>query len=126
MRNEIIPFLSTGVAFDNFDRYVETMSGKDTLHDTVGIAYQDVLDEHSDINNFHPDLMNTTAKRRRTFGAKELNLEPYRKKPKIDSSVFIPSDDNRRKIVCGGYTLSMLYDTTWMMTLYYHPRSTPM
>lgn len=30
----------TGVAWDNYDRFVETQSGKDTLHDTVGIAYQ--------------------------------------------------------------------------------------
>ena len=28
------------VAFDNFDRYVETITGKDTLRDTVGIAYE--------------------------------------------------------------------------------------
>ena len=28
-----------GVAFDNYDRFVETKSGKNTLHDTVGIAY---------------------------------------------------------------------------------------
>ena len=67
------------------------------FHDTVGIAYQDVVDGHFDINDFHPDLMNTTAKRRRTFEAKGLNLEPYRNK--MDSSVFIPSDDNRRKLV---------------------------
>ena len=33
------PNLATGVAFDNFDRFVETLSGKDTLHDTVGIVY---------------------------------------------------------------------------------------
>lgn len=31
--------LHTGVAFDNFDRFVETATGKDTLHDTVGIIY---------------------------------------------------------------------------------------
>ena len=36
------PNLSTGVAYDNFDRFVETKSGKDTLHDTVGIIYQNV------------------------------------------------------------------------------------
>ena len=34
------PNVATGVAFDNFDRFVETLSGKNTLHDTVGIAYQ--------------------------------------------------------------------------------------
>ncbi|GBP90997.1 hypothetical protein EVAR_69886_1 [Eumeta japonica] len=45
--NEIIPSgihkvngLSTHVAFDNFDRFVDTPTGKDTLHDTVGIIYQ--------------------------------------------------------------------------------------
>lgn len=31
---------STHVAFDNFDRFVETTSGKDIMHDTVGIIYQ--------------------------------------------------------------------------------------
>lgn len=32
--------LNTGVAFDNFDRFVETTSGKDTLHDTVGLCIE--------------------------------------------------------------------------------------
>lgn len=31
--------LRTNVAWDNFDRFVETLSGKNTLHDTVGILY---------------------------------------------------------------------------------------
>ena len=26
-------------AYDNYDMYVETMNGKDTLHDNVGIMY---------------------------------------------------------------------------------------
>ena len=30
------PANNIGVAFDNFDIYVETVSGKDTLRDTVG------------------------------------------------------------------------------------------
>lgn len=33
------PGLSTHVAYDNFDRFVDTASGKDTLHDSVGIIY---------------------------------------------------------------------------------------
>jgi len=41
------PKLSTGVAFDNFDRFVETSNGKDTLHDTVGILYQNEPEENS-------------------------------------------------------------------------------
>lgn len=34
------PHLHTHLAFDNFDKFVETSSGKDTLHDTVGIVFQ--------------------------------------------------------------------------------------
>lgn len=36
--------LSVGLAFNNFDRFVDTTSGKDTLHDTVGIIFQDVIE----------------------------------------------------------------------------------
>ena len=31
--------LQTRVAFDNFDRFVDTSNGRDTLHDTVLIYY---------------------------------------------------------------------------------------
>lgn len=34
------PEFFTRVAWDNFDRYVETLGGHDTLHDTVGILIQ--------------------------------------------------------------------------------------
>ncbi|GFT42680.1 hypothetical protein TNCV_5140211 [Trichonephila clavipes] len=40
------PSLSTGVAFDNFDRYVDTLTGKDTLHNTAGIIYQNVSHDY--------------------------------------------------------------------------------
>ncbi|CAH1112916.1 unnamed protein product [Psylliodes chrysocephalus] len=36
------PLLCTAVEFDNFDRFVDTLNGKETLHDTVGIIYQNV------------------------------------------------------------------------------------
>ena len=34
------PGLCTGLAFNNFDRFIDTTSGKDTLHDTVGIIFE--------------------------------------------------------------------------------------
>ena len=37
---------SMGLAFDNYDRFTETLSKKDTLHDTVGTAYQTVSGIH--------------------------------------------------------------------------------
>ena len=32
----------TGLAFDNYDHFVGTLTGEDTLHDIVGIAYETV------------------------------------------------------------------------------------
>ncbi|GFT83955.1 hypothetical protein TNCV_2020321 [Trichonephila clavipes] len=68
------PSLSTGVAFDNFDRYVDTLyiTGKDTLHDTVGIIYQNVSDDYDiELNSSsisgNLDIPLSPTKRRRTF-----------------------------------------------------------
>lgn len=46
----------TGVAYDNFDRFVDTASGKNTLHDTVGIIYQNApMDLEDDVFEEKPD-----------------------------------------------------------------------
>lgn len=74
--NQILPYnfrnnVITNVAFDNFDRYVETSNGKDTLHDTVGIAVQNHIqtnDEDSlsiDLLNIDSDDTSNTMERRR-------------------------------------------------------------
>ena len=39
------PRCGTGVAWDNFDRFVETITGKETLRDTVDITYQTITEE---------------------------------------------------------------------------------
>ncbi|CAH1099358.1 unnamed protein product [Psylliodes chrysocephalus] len=36
------PLICTGVAFYNFDRFVDTLNEKETLPDTVGIIYQNI------------------------------------------------------------------------------------
>ena len=36
---------ATGGAFNNFDKFVETLTGKDILHNTVGIAYQSSIQQ---------------------------------------------------------------------------------
>ncbi|GFW97903.1 uncharacterized protein TNCV_1426661 [Trichonephila clavipes] len=69
------PLLCTGVAFDNFDRFVETKSGKDTLHDTVGIIYKNV-ELHTPNESHFVNLLAVnneetviSKRRRRTFEA---------------------------------------------------------
>ena len=54
------PKLATGVAFDNYEEFVETSSGKDTLHDTVGIAYQIIAEEPSDFLQVSDDINSET------------------------------------------------------------------
>lgn len=49
---ELRPEYFTDLAFDNFDRFTETNSGKDTLHDTVGIIYQNDFGENNEMRFF--------------------------------------------------------------------------
>ena len=81
------------MAFDNFDRFVETLGGKDTLHDTVGIAYQ--ISTKDPCQGAEPEQSKPVNavknnKRRRAFQASGLDIEPSRKKPKMFSSPMLP------------------------------------
>ncbi|CAG9818900.1 unnamed protein product [Phaedon cochleariae] len=114
------PNLATGVAFDNFDRFVETLSGKDTLHDTVGIIYQnkniteDV--EEIDVNdNPRTSLLSTTSqrKRRRMFDILDTDIEPYRKKPKLQEVSEFPSLSMSRN----KYKFIQRLDNIWLILL---------
>ena len=44
---KVNPRCKTGVAWDDFDRFIETITGKKTLHDTLGITYQIITEEES-------------------------------------------------------------------------------
>ena len=70
------PQCGTDVAWANFDRFVETDSGKDTMHDTIGIAYQTIITddrketEHNNtknsasVNTPNQESQHTTNKKR--------------------------------------------------------------
>ena len=82
--NDIVrkPNLSRGVAFNNFDRFVDTITGKDTLHDTVGIIFQNIVPYTSDDEcSTEAEEISGNKKRRRTFDAITPNLDPYPKRP---------------------------------------------
>ena len=44
---KVNPHCKTGVAWVDFDRFIETVTGKETLHDTLGITYQTITEEES-------------------------------------------------------------------------------
>ncbi|KAJ8677787.1 hypothetical protein QAD02_013574 [Eretmocerus hayati] len=83
--------LCTGVAWDNSDGFVDTINGKDTRHDTVGIIFQ--LEDES-LENVQENLdggSNSSRKRRRMYDAVEPELESYTKKPKLAGHLLRPS-----------------------------------
>ena len=98
----LAPEFGTGVTWDNFDRFVNTTTGKDTLHDTVGIAYQVVpsVEQCEDVQfeslDQSSEISTTSKKRQRAFEPTGLNIQPYRKKLKLVSTSFLPNDDEKR------------------------------
>lgn len=94
---DLNPKIQTHVAFDNYDQYVETSTGKDTLHDTVGIAIQNkcqrltmnsLQESTEEIGNIHTDptlnlvphdINTTQSRRRKYFSPFENSIEPYMK-----------------------------------------------
>lgn len=128
--------MCTGIAFDNFDRFVDTLTGKDTLHDTVGIIYQNIVDDtnvtaaKTDASVQENDNINDSAdgndsltsnnetsrirkRRRRCFDAIVNEIEPYKKKPKIDSHFPIPNIDQLSVIP---EDLKMWSNLAWLLS----------
>lgn len=88
------PNLCTGLAFNNFDRFVDTLTGKDTLHDTVGNVFQDIVpgvfnDDNTEEEEEAVAVLPKT-KKTRTFDAVNPDLEPYAKRPKMIQDTLHP------------------------------------
>jgi len=133
--------LSTSLAFNNFDRFVDTTDGKDTLHDTVGIIIQNIIDpldiqqlnhNNSDstqetnlsLANVDEDDQNSTrSKRRRTFDEIEPEMEAYPKRPRFRETLTLLNleDDyfEERNIL-------QEINFMWMMNHYLRFPDTPM
>ena len=76
--------LGLGTTWDNFDRFDETLNGRDTLHNTVGIAFPRRLEgpSFSQIEETRA-YISLKRKRKRAYYPIEIQIEPYRKKPKL-------------------------------------------
>jgi len=135
---KLLPELETGIAYDNYDRFVETLSGKNTLHDTVGIAYQVVREQDFNIETLQENFATTVTqnqaknngnqvkRKRRKYEATCAEIEPYMKKTKM-TAALLPIGDPRYPIyVPHSLNEAKLYDLFWMLNLYCDPINTPM
>ena len=107
----------TGVAFDNNDRFVATTSGRDTLHDTVGIFYQPQKNNEIVVHEAETTANSSSQKRRkRAYRFNLQELEAYRKRPRVIKKM-LPLDDTER-LRCNEIDLSKKKrsDFLWMVS----------
>lgn len=152
---ELSPEFFTGLAFDNFDRFTETSSGKDTLHDTVGIIYQNdfrnrddlktllsddiarlmseyypeysrvEIDDPTSLRNNDTESVSTPPLKRRRFQAEPSQIEDYVGRPKLKARL-IPVDDELRKIDDTSFKFARMSDKCWLFSKFYQVPRTPM
>ena len=87
----IVADFVTSLAWDNYDENCETLSGRGTVHDTVGISFQNVP-THPRIEPVQQNEPRPKRKMKRSFEAIEEGIEPYRKKPKTDTFEYESTD----------------------------------
>ncbi|GBP23631.1 hypothetical protein EVAR_80248_1 [Eumeta japonica] len=83
--------LVAGMAFDNYDRFVDTKTGKDTLHDTVGIMYQNIdpnndnVEEEEEAEAEDTEGSKHNRSRRRSFESIDFELPQCAKNSKTSN-----------------------------------------
>jgi ribosomal protein S8E len=117
------PELHTHVAFDNNDRYVETQTGKNTLHDTVGIIYQnietidnaplqcgDILQIVQTNSNEESIEIGNQRSRRAYKSNLDVDIQPY-----VRGSVLLSKFTGERHQVPNNLSKVIEKDRLWMM-----------
>ena len=120
------PGLMTSLAWDNYDENTDTLSGSGTVHDTVGLCYQNIPTanqdimveettprtpetEHYSVNQ--PEVVNT-KRPARVFVSGPQQLEPYRKKPKMSKFHYATAKIRRPAHM----SIIEWRDTLWMIS----------
>lgn len=119
------PDLSTCVAFDNYDEDVETLSGKGTLHETVGICFQNqrerLNEEPQESDKSESEVQKSSRKRK--FESTSIPLQPYRKRLCLKNISDWSTDVVEEPVT---YSAAGKQDMLWIMTHHYHKGDIPM
>ena len=94
---------------------METLSSKDTLHNTAGIVYQSVSEETSRaaataLEN-HPSagIDSTSGRKRKAFESFRVDIKPYHK-PKISNLELLPLGCTDQQRIPESYQLAKVND----------------
>ncbi|CAG9834603.1 unnamed protein product [Diabrotica balteata] len=122
--------LVAGVAFDNYDRFVDTKTGKDTLHDTVGIMYQNIdpkdpnIEEEEEAEKEDTEVSKRDRPRRRSFESIDFELPQCAKKLRKVSNIQAESEEEVNIIL--HKSLYDKIDRVWMLSHALGLLNTPM
>lgn len=120
--------LHTGLGFDNFDLFVDTLSGKETLHDTVGIVYQDVLPDT--IQTFSTvatrGQLNSGQPEKEDLEVEDFPIVPYHRSFKLTMQSLTNLEDERRAFIAPMYQEAQMFDFMWMLFISMKVENTPM
>ncbi|CAG4981938.1 unnamed protein product [Colias eurytheme] len=120
---------STHVAFDNFDRFVDTTTGKDTMHDTVGIIYQFPSTNNDNIEDTEASTSTASARiddeaecapkrKRRRFEGIVREVRPYYSKPTTILNLLTVDNFTNIMEACRGATeIAIDKDLIWVLSL---------
>ena len=112
---------------DNFDRYVETLSGADTLHDTQGICWQnaELVSNVTQLPRTSTDSNSGgTRKRKWTIELPDSTLPFYHKKPRLLPNFNVngqPRVSNPANLLS-----ARMLDFAWLLSVTVGVKDTPM
>ena len=118
--------VTMGNAYDNYDELVHTLSGLDSLHDTMGIFYQNVNMDAEDIDEVPQPVLPTEQRRRsrkRKLDVTPVEIAPYRKKPRMDKFEY-PTIDHQPLAELSHQALKL--DTLFMVGHSMNTKTVPM
>lgn len=120
--NSVVPYgiignnsgLCTSAAFDNYDRFIDTATGKNTLHDTVGIIYQNKITtltkDTTQIDTPSEQLTNI-RRRRKYYSPFNDNIRPYTRTFKKLPTI----EEEKDELLPENLYKSIEMDNLWMM-----------
>ena len=124
--------LAVGIAYDNFDQFLETLTGKETLHDSaycVSIRIRRNIWSCSYCTrelSFCKWWFNEQKKEKKkiveSFG---VDIKPY-KKPKLSSIELMLLGCTDRQQISERYQLTKVNNLLWMIQFSILPKFTPM
>ena len=112
----------TGTAWDNYDLNMETLDGKNSLHITVGIAYQSVIQQQTmgddDAEQEQgPPSSSVAGRPRRSFEGAEKIIPPFHTNLELAKFKFEETDQDKLNDSDIGYVLirAKSLDFAWLV-----------